>query len=163
MAIYDLACESGHRFEVIQSYTAPLPNCPECGTATRKIPSRCAIGRTATVPPPPERMPQTWKGTYRGDREYVTALRRMAESRQKLEEKHPELRGDRRPVVAHEGRYEAAPLRVGNALPAASEPDGHSHTHAHRHGHTHGNPHGRPPTEPGGPAPKSGCAPDGPG
>ena len=152
MAIYELGCETGHRFEVIQSYTAPLPNCPECGTATRKIPGTVAIGGSATVPPPPERMPQTWKGTHRGDRDYVTALRRTAESRQKLEEKHPELAGDRRPILAHEGRYEAAPLRAGDAVPAPSEGAGHGHSHSDQHGHGHGHGHaqgradGRPAT-----------------
>ncbi|MFC7639104.1 hypothetical protein ACFQWA_25105 [Streptomyces thermogriseus] len=107
---------------MIQSFTAPLPSCPECGGETRKIPSSFATGGTATVPPPPERMPQTWKGTCYGDRDYVTTLRRTAETRQKLEGKHPELAGDRRPVVAHEGRYEAAPLRVATCCPPPPEP-----------------------------------------
>ncbi|KOG59451.1 MULTISPECIES: FmdB family zinc ribbon protein [Streptomyces] len=141
MAIYELACAAGHRFEVIQSFTAPLPSCPECSGDTRKIPSSFAIGGVATVPPPPERMPQTWKGTYRGDRDYITTLRHMAEARQKLEDKHPELAGDRRPVIAHEGSYEAAPLRVGDALPAPTGTPGHSHSHTHPHGHAHS--HGR--------------------
>ncbi len=146
MAIYALACETGHRFEVIQSYTAPLPSCPECGGATRKIPSGFALGGTATVPPPPERMPQIWKGTYRGDRGYVTDPRRTAESRRKLEKKYPELAGDRRPIVAHEGRYEAAPLRTGDAMPAPSEGAGHGHSHGHSQGHSqaHGHGHGAP-------------------
>ena len=74
MAIYDLACEQGHRFEVIQSFT-------------------------------------------NGDRDYVTHLRRTAEERTRLEERHPELAGDRRPIVAHEGRFEHAPLRAGDPLP----------------------------------------------
>jgi alcohol dehydrogenase class IV len=29
-------------------------------------------------------------------------------------EKYPELRGDQRPVLAHEGRYHAKPLRAGD-------------------------------------------------
>jgi hypothetical protein len=73
------------------------------------------------VPPPPERMPQTWKGTYRGDRDYVTHLRRVADARRDLEARHPELAGDRRPVLAHEGRFEHAPLRAGDP------PPGHTH------------------------------------
>ncbi|MEU7242920.1 FmdB family zinc ribbon protein [Streptomyces sparsogenes] len=153
MAIYELSCVTGHRFEVIQSFTAPLPSCPECGGATRKVPSNFAIGGAATMPPPPERMPQTWKGTYRGDRDYVTALRRTAEARQKLEDKHPELAGDRRPVIAHEGRYEAAPLRAGDTPHAPTETAGHSHSHAHQHGHSHSHAHqhGHGPTERAGP------------
>jgi hypothetical protein len=71
------------------------------------------------VPPPPERMPQTWKGTYRGDRDYVTHLRRVADARRDLEARHPELAGDRRPVLAHEGRFEQAPLRAGDPVPPA--------------------------------------------
>jgi putative FmdB family regulatory protein len=127
VAIYDLKCANGHRFEVTQSFTAPLPACPACGAVTSKIPSTFGIGGVASVPPPPERMPQTWRGTYGGDREYVTELRRTAERRRALEDAHPELAGDRRPIVAHEGRYEQAPLRSGDPLP--------SHGHGHGHGH----------------------------
>jgi hypothetical protein len=67
MAIYDLACERGHRFEVIQSFTAPLPACA-CGEPTRKIPARVGLTGAGPELPPAERMPQTWRGTYNGDR-----------------------------------------------------------------------------------------------
>ncbi|GAA1917164.1 hypothetical protein GCM10009716_27830 [Streptomyces sodiiphilus] len=142
MAIYELACATGHRFEVIQSFSAALPHCPHCGGTTRKVPSTFGIGGVAAVPPPPERMPQTWKGTYRGDREYVTALQRTAEARRKLEDKHPELAGDRRPILAHEGRFEGAPLRAGDTVPSTAGPSGH-HSHGHEHGHGHGHGHGQ--------------------
>ena len=62
-------------------------------------------------------MPQTWRGTYEGNPEYVGQLRRQWEARQKLEDKYEELRGDRRPVLAHEGRYHGAPLRAGDPVP----------------------------------------------
>jgi putative FmdB family regulatory protein len=116
MAIYDLRCADGHDFEVIQSFTAPLPPCPACGAPTRKIPATFGFAGQAarSLPPAAENMPQTWRGTYNGNREYVTELRRTAERRQDLEERHPELAGDRRPVLAHEGRYSAAPLRAGD-------------------------------------------------
>jgi len=119
MPIYDLRCEEGHLVEVIQSFTAPLPPCPGCGARTAKRPSRFAVGGTAAagLPPRPEAMPQTWRGTHHGDREYVASLRRTAEQRRALEERHPELAGDRRPVLAHEGRFGAAPLRAGDPLP----------------------------------------------
>ena len=125
MPIYDLRCTSdectaaGCDFEVIQSFTAPLPPCPACGAPTRKIPATFGIGGLAarSLPPPAERMPQTWRGTYNGNREYVTELRRTAERRRDMEERHPELAGDRRPVLAHEGRYAAAPLRKGDPVP----------------------------------------------
>lgn len=125
MPIYELTCEGGHRSETLQASTDPLPACPACGGMTRKVPSHFGVGGTAAVPPPPERMPQTWKGTYRGDRDYLTHLRRMADARRGLEDRHPELAGDRRPVIAHEGRFERAPLRAGDSPPTA--PHGHSH------------------------------------
>jgi putative FmdB family regulatory protein len=122
MAIYQLRCGQGHDFEVIQSFTAPLPACPDCGGEVHKVPSRCSLsGRGAvSLPPPPEAMPQTWRGTYEGNPEYLGQLRRQWNDRQKLEEKYDELRGDQRPVLAHEGRYHAAPLRGGD--PAATPP-----------------------------------------
>lgn len=121
MPLYELRCGAGHRFEVLQSFTAPLPAC-RCGEGTTKVPSAFGVGGSATLPPPAERMPQTWKGTYRGNREYLHTLRRTAEQRRDLEERHPELAGDRRPIAAHEGRFEAAPLRAG-APPCESAGD----------------------------------------
>jgi putative FmdB family regulatory protein len=46
MAIYDLKCGEGHVFEVIQSFTALLPNCPTCGASVAKLPARFGIERT---------------------------------------------------------------------------------------------------------------------
>ena len=133
MPIYDLRCSNGHVTEVIQSFSAPLSPCGECGAATAKLPSLVSIAGTAGIPPPPERMPQTWKGTYNGNREYVTQLRRTAEARRTLEERHPEIAGDRRPVIAHEGAYETAPLRKGDAADTQEAAPGHSHGHQHGH------------------------------
>jgi hypothetical protein len=123
VAIYLLRCGDGHDFEVIQSFTAALPTCPECGAETTKIPVPFGIGGRAarSVPPPPETMPQTWRATYHGNREYVTELRKTAERRREMEARHPELAGDRRPVLAHEGKYAAIPLRAGDA-PAPENP-----------------------------------------
>lgn len=119
MPIYELACDAGHRSETFQVSTDPLPACPACGAATRKLPSGFAVGGTASLPPPAERMPQTWKGTHRGDRDYVTHLRRVADARRDLEARNPELAGDHRPVLAHEGRFEGSPLRAGDPAPPA--------------------------------------------
>jgi hypothetical protein len=83
-----------------------------------------------------ELMPQTWRGTYEGNREYLGELHREWGARQKLEEKYEELRGDRRPVLAHEGRFHGAPLRAGDPLPGAAAP-----THAHAPGHADGHGH----------------------
>jgi hypothetical protein len=66
-------------------------------------------------------MPQTWKGTHRGDRDYVTHLRRVADARRDLESRNPELAGDHRPVLAHEGRFEGSPLRAGDPAPPGPE------------------------------------------
>ena len=136
MAIYELRCREGHRFEAIQSFTAPLPDCRECGAATDKVPSRFAVTGRAGTPPPAEMMPQTWRGTYNADREYVTGLRRAADARRDLEERHPELAGDRRPIIAHEGRYENAPLRAGDRPPIGDAP-GHGQGYESSAGGSH--------------------------
>jgi putative FmdB family regulatory protein len=134
MAIYDLRCPQGHRFEVIQSFSAPLPDCERCGAPTVKVPSRPSLAGGATLPPAHDRLPQTWRGTYNGDRDYVTGLRRTAEARSRLEERNPELAGDRRPILAHEGRYEQQPLRAGDQ---PDRQEGSTHHHAP---HSHGSP-----------------------
>lgn len=149
MPIYELRCAAGHRFEVIQSLRDALPACPSCGAGTVKVPSRFGISGAAAskLPPPAERMPQTWRGTYNGDRDYLTSLQRTAEIRRRLEQRNPELAGDSRPIVAHEGRYEGNPLRAGDpgpqqapdgGYPAGSGPD---HRPDHRHGPPHNHPH----------------------
>lgn len=61
-------------------------------------------------------MPQTWRGTYGADREYVKVLRHEADRRVRLEERHPELRGESRRIVAHEGPYAQTPLYEGEPL-----------------------------------------------
>lgn len=139
MPTYVLACEADHRFEVRQAFGAALPDCT-CGQPTRKLPTGFAVSGRASTPPPPSRMPQTWRGTHEGNREYLGELRRTAERRRSLEDRHPELRGDTRPILAHEGRYEAAPLRAVDAASAPAPASGHSHGPAGHHhaGHDHG-------------------------
>ena len=121
MPVYELRCARGHRFEVLQPFSAPLPPCA-CGAASAKVPSAFGVSGQAVLPPPAERMPQTWRGTYGGDRAYLRELRRTAEQRRDLEARHPELAGDRRPIIAHEGRYEGAPLRAGDAAASGAAP-----------------------------------------
>jgi len=125
--LYDYRCSAGHRFEAMAPLTAPGSGVCPCGADAVKVPSRVALGGVADTGRPMELMPQTWRGTYEGNREYLGELRREWGTRQKLEEKHPELAGDQRPILAHEGRFHGAPLRAGDALP--------THTHG---GHTHG-------------------------
>jgi len=97
-------------------------DCPVCCQSSQKIPSRISLGGQASPGRSMEQMPQTWRGTYGGNPEYLGQLRRQWSARRKLEDKYPELRGDRRPVHAHEGRYHAHPLRAGDPLPDSKAP-----------------------------------------
>lgn len=142
MPIYVYRCADAGcdlRFEHLASFTATAPGCPDCGAATRKIPAGFSLGGQADAGLAKEAMPQTWRGTYGGDKEYTRSLQRQWERRQKLEAKHPELAGDQRPIIAHEGRYQDAPLRAGDPIvgagPAQAEGRG-SHGHGHGHGGT---------------------------
>jgi len=119
MPLYDYCCPQGHVFEQMATIAdrARQP-CPACGETGEKVPSRITLGGRADPGPSMEQMPQTWRGTYEGNSEYLGHLRKQWSTRQKLEENYPELRGDQRPVLAHEGRYHAKPLRAGDP-PAA--------------------------------------------
>src|SRR5580704_4760464 len=153
MPIYEYRCDCGRTVEVLAALGSPAPACPACGAVTRKLVSGFSLGGRADAGVSQSRMPQTWKGTYRGNREYVTTLQRQWEQRRRLEERYPELADDGRPVVAHEGRYSAVPLRAGD--PAASTAAGGSGAAAdargkgivgggHHHAHPHGHPHTHP-------------------
>ena len=114
MPLYDYRCPQGHAFEQMATIDGRQQQpCPACGQAAAKIPSRVSLGGQASPGAGLEQMPQTWRGTYEGHPEYVGQLRRQWETRRRLEDKYEELRGDRRPVLAHEGRYHDAPLRAG--------------------------------------------------
>ena len=123
MPLYDYSCPQGHIFEQMAPIAARAQQaCPACGQVSDKIPSRVTLGGRADPGPSKEQMPQTWRGTYEGNPEYLGQLRRQWGARQKLEEKYPELRGDQRPVLAHEGKYHDKPLRAGDppATPASA-------------------------------------------
>jgi putative FmdB family regulatory protein len=137
MPTYDYRCDCGLRFEhLVPSALSPAPDCPRCSGATRRVPSTFGIGGRASAGRSQTEMPQTWRGTYDGNREYVGRLQRQWAERQRLEERHPELQGDRRPIIAHEGAYEHAPLRSGDTA-AVGHPSEHSHSHGHEHGPGH--------------------------
>ncbi|HVL83275.1 MAG TPA: zinc ribbon domain-containing protein [Pseudonocardia sp.] len=125
MPIYVYKCGCGLRFEHLTTVDAAAPGCPSCGGGTRKIPAGSSLGGKADAGLSKEQMPQTWRGLYHGDREYVTRMQRTWEQRQKLEAKHPELAGDQRPIIAHEGHYHDVPLRAGDPV------RGHGHGHGH--------------------------------
>jgi putative FmdB family regulatory protein len=147
MPLYDYRCDRGHRFEAMAPIAAAdVAACP-CGAEAVKVPSRVSLGGVAHAGRPMELMPQTWRGTYEGDREYLGHLRQEWTARQKLEDRYEELRGDRRPIVAHEGRYASAPLRAGDPVPGSSTDAGPAHSpwghtpgrHSHGgHSHTRG-------------------------
>lgn len=116
MIRYDLKCTGGHRFEaVLPSMFSDNPEC-ECGAATARIPARVAIGGGASPGPSRDDMPTTWRGTRNGDKELIRSWHTKMVEREKLEEKYPELAGDRRPVLAHEGTFASAPVRAGDAI-----------------------------------------------
>lgn len=117
MPIYDYLCECGNRFEaLVPSYASPAPLCA-CGSRPRRLPSAARLGGVADAGPGREDAPKSWRGSGDGDPETVAYWHRRLTRREKLEEKYPELAGDRRPVLAHEGRFAAAPLRAGDPLP----------------------------------------------
>ncbi|WP_067456289.1 FmdB family zinc ribbon protein [Actinomadura macra] len=144
MPIYEFRCRSGHRTEVLQPYDDSAPTCPHCGETTARVPSAPAVLSGTTTLPAAASMPQTWRGTHDGNREYIHHLQQVNEQRTRLEAEHPELAGDRRPVLAHEGPYEVTPLRQGDQ-PIAT---GDHARHAHPHGHGHGRPSGPSTTSP---------------
>ena len=152
MPIYEYRCHCGGTAEVLAAPGASAPACPNCRAETRKAVSRFALSGRADAGLSQSQMPQTWKGTYGANPEYITSLQRQWDQRRRLEDRHPELAGDGRPIVAHEGPYSAVPLRAGD--PGASTPaagsgaaatasgqgivgGGHHHAHPHRTPHTH--------------------------
>ncbi|MBL8926562.1 MAG: zinc ribbon domain-containing protein [Pseudonocardia sp.] len=135
MPIYVYRCECGVRFEHLATMSDTVaPRCPMCGGVTRKVPAGFSLGGRASPGLSKDEMPQTWRGVHNGSAEYVDRMRRTWEQRQKLEERHPEIAGDQRPILAHEGRYEGAPLRAGDVPVTGTAP---MHTHGTGHGHGH--------------------------
>ncbi|NIH84546.1 FmdB family zinc ribbon protein [Amycolatopsis granulosa] len=117
MPIYDYSCECGNRFEaLVPSSASPAPSC-SCGSVPHRLPPAARLGGVASAGPSRDDAPKSWRGTGNGDRETVRHWHRQMTRREKLEQKYPELAGDRRPVLAHEGRFAAAPLRAGDPLP----------------------------------------------
>jgi putative FmdB family regulatory protein len=112
--IYVYRCECGTCFERLVPVGAAAPECPTCGGEPRKVPAGFSMGGRADPGRSREQRPQTWRGVYDGNREYVAEQRRDWDKRERLEAKYPELAGDTRPVIAHEGRYRDNPLRAGD-------------------------------------------------
>ncbi|QVQ52376.1 zinc ribbon domain-containing protein [Spiractinospora alimapuensis] len=122
MPIYDFACDCGARFEaLVPSFASPAPPCGSCGRPTLRRPPAPSLAGRADPGPGWAQAPRSWEATNRGDPETLNGWRRALERRQRLEEKYPELAGDRRPVLAHEGRFAADPLRAGDPVPTGGE------------------------------------------
>lgn len=69
--------------------------------------------------PSKEDRPRSWQQVNGGDPATVRAWQRSIEKREKLEGQYPELAGDSRPVLAHEGIFSRQPLRAGDDIIAA--------------------------------------------
>lgn len=115
MVRYDVRCAEGHRAEVnLPSMFSDNPPCTECGQATSRIPAVGRVVGRASAGPSRDDMPMTWHGIDKGNPEKVRHWHQQMTKREKLEEKYPELAGDRRPVLAHEGAFADRPLRAGD-------------------------------------------------
>ncbi len=137
MILYDFGCEHGHRFEhAVPSMNSAAPDCVVCGSTTRRRISKVRIGGMAKSGPSREQMPNTWRAVRQGDSETVAHWHKLARQREALEERYPELAGDRRPVLAHEGIFAYNPLRAGDDIQAsvanalATSGSGHRDNHA---------------------------------
>jgi hypothetical protein len=120
MILYDFGCENGHRFEdALPSMDSAAPDCVVCGSATQRRISKVRIGGLAKTGPGREQMPNTWRAVRQGDKEAVAHWHKLARKREALEERYPELAGDRRPVLAHEGIFADNPLRAGDDVQAS--------------------------------------------
>ena len=118
MILYRFRCRAGHEFEqFVPSMDSENPPC-ECGEATNRKPGSPRLIGVASPGPSRDEMPNSWRGTGRGDPETIRHWHSKMKAREKLEEKYPELAGDRRPVLAHEGSFESKPLRAGDSLAA---------------------------------------------
>ncbi len=137
MPTYEYLCAGGHAFEkLVPIAERGRQSCSSCGAEAVKLPSAVGLSGRADPGLHKDSMPQTWRGTYEGNREYIREMRQQYGKRQKLEEKYEELRGDTRPVLAHEGRFAQVPLREGDPVltgPSTPSP-GHGHGHAHGSG-----------------------------
>lgn len=121
MPIYTYVCDCGFRFEaLVASHASPAPVCTECGSAPRRRPPAVRLGGRADAGPSRNEAPHSWRATGNGDRDTIRHWHQQMSRREKLEERYPELAGDRRPVLAHEGRFAKAPLRAGDPMPPAA-------------------------------------------
>lgn len=114
---YSYLCQQRHRFGAqLDSMFDPDPACPTCGSLARRMPANPRLSGSADAGPSREQMPKSWQAVRGAHPDVVTGWRGVIEKREKLEEKYPELAGDRRPVLAHEGIFRNRPLRAGDDI-----------------------------------------------
>jgi hypothetical protein len=87
MPLYDYCFPQGHVFEQLATIAARAQQpSPACGQVSDKIPSWVCLAGRADPGPSTEQMPQTWRGAYEGEPEYLGQLRRRWRARRKLED-----------------------------------------------------------------------------
>ena len=117
MILYDYRCDSGHLFEAaVKAMSSPAPDCPDCGAAAGRVLTRVRLSGQASAGRSRDEMPKSWTGMGGGHPDAVKHWRTAMSKREKLEEKYPELGGDRRPILAHEGIFRDRPLRAGDDI-----------------------------------------------
>ena len=122
-----------------------------------KGPGRVGLGG-AGAPPAPEQMPQTWKGTYDGDRELRHLPAPHGRAAGGLERRHPEVAGDRRRSWRTRAGSSRRRCARGDAVPTPGAGARRATpTHPHPHPHPHATPTWSPPC--GGPASRTSTAP----
>lgn len=120
MILNDYRCAEGHRFEAgVPSMESAPPPCPACGAASRKRFTAVRVGNAAGTGTSREAMPRSWEAIGHGHPDAVAHWRKRVEERERIEAKDPELAGDRRPVLAHEGIFSGRPLRAGDDVGAS--------------------------------------------
>jgi len=91
MPIFVYRCACGNTFERLVARDAPPPECPECGSATRKIPGRPSIGRGAGASPASGDVALPWRGAVAKG---ADGMRREAQLRENIVAKGREYPGN---------------------------------------------------------------------
>jgi hypothetical protein len=118
--LYDFRCTQGHTFEAgLSSMFAEDPDCQICGSRTNRKPAGVGLSGQADPGPSRAERPRSWRQVNGGNPSTVRAWQRAIEKRERLEDKYPELAGDSRPVLAHEGLFSKHPLRAGDDIASA--------------------------------------------
>ena len=91
MPIFVYRCACGNTFERLVARDAPPPECPGCGSATRKIPGRPSIGRGAGASPASGDVALPWRGAVAKG---ADGMRREAQLRKNIVAKGREYPGN---------------------------------------------------------------------